>query len=60
MIAAVALPRSTIAAMRRAMDVLDAEIVRQELTDCDDDDVRELADAADGLREALRDAGETA
>lgn len=49
---------AAIPAMRAAMDAIDAEIVRQERAGYEDDEVRELANAADGLREVLRSMGE--
>lgn len=49
---------AAIAAMRQAMDALDAEIERQELTGVDDEEIADLANAADGLRVVLRAAGE--
>jgi NADPH-dependent ferric siderophore reductase len=49
---------TAIPAMRAALNALDAEIDRQQFTGFDDEEVADLAEAADRLREVLRAAGE--
>ena len=49
---------TAIPAMRAALNALDAEIERRQFTGVDDEEVADLAEAADRLREVLRAAGE--